>query len=459
MNYTSSLKSRRGQPANNTNTIWLPFITTSPITDTAWLLYLFPLWWILGIEQFVWSAGYFLISLKVISIQKYQIKINNALKWTALFLFFQMLSTSGIVESFRWITFIRNFNAHLAFFFIIFILINQVRSWEDIKLLLNAHVIAMLFAAIIGLLALLQLWQPQFTSLVGFFMPGWIKATSYGGAIAVRSVGQLSWFEGLNVYFRVNSFFMFATLYASALALTIPTTLFLFNISSSLFSKAIYGSIFLLFVLNIVYTTGRIAMIGCLAGGLYYMFFFSKWNKLVKLAAVFGFLIFTTAILFNDIQQLMAQLFEDFVFARGAGSFDDRSTIYRITLEQVYQRPFFGWGTERDIPDFFYPAGSHSFYLGILYRHGIFGFVSFLCLLVTLWQEITLRTKRKLVDRSLIDTRKFLQYGKWVLVAFIVNSLTDALDLDSTTMMLFGLTIGLLISAKRMLSQSLAPNV
>ena len=103
----------------------------------------------------------------------------------------------------------------------------------------------------------------------------------------------------------------------------------------------------------------------------------------------------------------------------------------------------FGWGTERDMKGMTYPLGSHSYYLGTLYKQGILGLVLFLSLLFSIWKKINIKVK---------EYNKYtwlLKYGQFVLFVYLINSFTDVLDLDATTMMFSWIIFSLLIVANR----------
>jgi O-antigen ligase len=175
--------------------------------------------------------------------------------------------------------------------------------------------------------------------------------------------------------------------------------------------------------------------------------------RLLALLAIIGtiLLVFMSAYSTSNIFSLVSKLYEDVLFARGPGSFTDRSAVYVYTLQGALERPLLGWGTERDIPNFPYPAGSHSHYLGILYKQGFIGFLVFLATLFTLWKETSVpklsRTATS-VQRTLV---KFLQFGRWTMVTALFNRASDVLDLDATTMMFLWTIFALLIQARSLI--------
>ena len=439
--------------------VTIPYIYSSPIFDIGLLLALFPLWWFLGVEQFIWTLGTFLIMLKVVAKQRQKVYVVATLKWLFFFLIVHLLSGFFIVESFRLITFVRNFGAYSAAFLVVLIITNQLKSWREVRWLLVIMTGILFLSASVSLLGILGIWRPSFTSLMGSVLPGWIRATSYGGQIAVRSLGRPSWFSGLNSYFRVNGFFMFSTMYASTLAYFLPMVFFLFSMAAKLRGKMFLALVIVLFIINLIFTTGRIAIISCLIGAAFYLVFYAGSRILVRLLALFAIvcvilILFFSAYYTSDVFEPIAQLYEDLVYARGPGSFTDRGTVYVHTIEGALQRPLLGWGTERDIPNFPYPAGSHSHYLAILYKQGIVGLLVFLGMLITLWKETTIPHLKQVAHPDQVKLLKFLKYGRWTLVTVLVNSFTDVLDLDATTMMMMWTILAMLIQARRMITSA-----
>jgi hypothetical protein len=49
---------------------------------------------------------------------------------------------------------------------------------------------------------------------------------------------------------------------------------------------------------------------------------------------------------------------------------------------------------------------------------------------------------------------RFLTYGRWIFVAVMIDSLTDVLDLDATTLTLLGVILACLTAARRLALQA-----
>ncbi len=435
---------------------------TSALTDLALLYLLLPLWWALGVEQFIWAPALVVIAAKVwllrggfrdpgsISPRKIWRSLQPAARWMAVFLLIHLISGLFIVETFRYLTFTRNLLTFAAAGMLLVIIPWIVSGWQEIRRLSYALLAVMLVAGILGLLAALEIWQPSFKSLMGYLMPEWIAQTDYGGRIAQRFMGVYNWFIGLNWYFRVKAFFIFPPLYASALVITIPLAIFLFVQSRSRSRKWLLGALIALMLFNLVYTTGRTAIAGFLAGGAFYLLSFSSWRRWLRMAVLVGAITVFILALWNF--DTTRQIAWNALFARGSGTVYSRVAIYRESIRGAIERPFFGWGTERDFidQDFAYPAGSHNLYLGVLYKQGFIGLFLWMGVLILVWRG-TAPPRDTQPDLS-GDTRalvRFLQFGRWVLIAALVNGLTESLDLDASNFAMLWLILAMLVVARR----------
>jgi O-antigen ligase len=442
----------RGQTSNHLP-LRLPFVDTSPLWDVRWLLVLLPVWWLLGMEQFIWVVGFGWAAVKSAYRRGGCLVWLSPQRWFLAFLFVYLISGLFIVESFRYITFVRNFSAYLAAFFLLLVIVNEVRSWREIKVVGQAALIAVGASALLGLFGMLHIWRPSFTSAIGQVMPAWIADTDYGARIAARSIGQWGWFLGLGRYFRLSGFFLFATSYASALVFVFPFFVFCWRRQRGL--KRLWIVFFLILLgMNLLFTTARVSFVALLGGLTYFLFYASVRRRLWRGTAVFAILLLIGGILLTvlaeswhgdgaTVIEQAQQSVDTFLRARGGGSFDDRFRVYEHTLRGVGQRPLFGWGTERDFANFPYPAGSHNEYLAILYRQGGIGFLVFLGMLWSAWRH----THPVPSDDG--NKERFLRYGRWFFVIVLINGLGTVPIVDATVYVIQWSFLALLIVAHR----------
>jgi hypothetical protein len=421
----------------------------SPVTDVGLLVALLPLWWVLGMEQFIWPLGFGLIAIRVL-LRNGTFLAVGPLKWGLAFVAVHAVSLLFIVESYRMITFGRNLGAYVAMLFLIFVITNCVEEWRHVRFLLGCLVAALTVSAVLGLVGLLSGIPLRFTSLMGHLMPHSVAATDYGGNIARRSTGHYAWFILTGDYFRVTGLFMYATLYASVIVVTLPVAFFLTGVARRTAAKIGLGLIVVVLLANLAGTTARVAAISFLVGAAYFLLFASERRILYRAGAVTALIgALLLGVITYEEWRREAQIVEAVVLARGTGSYDHRTAVYRETLAGFTERPFFGWGTERDIRGLRYPAGSHSHYLGILYKQGLVGFLLFLGLWASLWRSTRPIRDPPTDEPDLEEIGRFLRYGRWALVAVLVNATTDVLDLDATTFVFMWVIFACLIAARR----------
>jgi polysaccharide biosynthesis protein PslJ len=424
----------------------IPFVTCHPLTDVKLVILLLPLWWLLGIEQFV---GPVLLSLAVIKswIIRPYLRVTPTLAFLLLVLVTQLASMLAIDEPFRLLTFARTWGTYVAATGLLIVVSATTLTWTQVRGLLHSVVIAMTIAGAVGLAGILGWWRPEVTSVAASWLPSWIVETGYGGAIAHRQIGAVAWFAPLGNYFRVDSFFLFSTMYAAALAVTIPTAIYLVRTARG-WTRLFYVAASALLGVNLLFTTGRVAMVALVAGAAYWLV--HDRSRLVQ-ALVLSLAVSASAAvgLVGDWQGTVG----DVVYARGTGSVESRSIIYRLTLEGVVERPIFGWGTERDVADLAYPAGSHSHHLGVLFKFGVVGFVAYLALGVALWFATAPRVRRPPDGRQAgREMHAFLRYARWTLVTAALIGFTSVLDLDATVTLLLWAVLAAAIATRRLLA-------
>jgi len=353
------------------------------------------------------------------------------------------ISFFSIIEKIRYITYFRNLSTYLTAFMLLVITWNVVDKWWQIEKLLKAVIVVMLIASIVGVLGFaFEPFRIQFKSLTGYFMPNVIAKTGYGSVIAVRNIGFYNWFMGIGTYFRISSFFLYSTMFSSTLAITIPIALFLSNINKGM-RRNFYIFSVIMMGLALLFTTGRVAIIAFIVGYIMFRFILIKsFTIKISILAV-GFLLCSLFLLWLQQSGILYQIIDLLLYSRGEGSANTRMKIYIQTFNSFLERPIFGWGTERDVKGLAYPLGSHSYYLGTLYKQGIVGFSLFISIVVLIWNK--LKVKSNLDD----NFTRFLKYGQFLMLVYIMNSFTDVLDLDATTMLFLWLILSLLIVSKR----------
>ena len=419
------------------------------INELYWIILLFPLWWILGVEQFFWFLSVTCIFLQFLFFNKLKFHINLVIILFSVFLIIYGISFFAITEKMRYITYFRNISTYITSFLLLVITWNVIDRWGQIEKLLKAIIIVMVIASIMAIAAFSsEYFRLAFKSATGYILPSFISNTGYGGVIANRNVGYLNWFFGFGNYFRPSSLFLYSTMFASTLAITLPVAMFFRNISSGR-KKIFYSFVIVLLTIALICTTGRVAILSFILA--YFIFIFFKIRSMAIKTLFILFLIFISLLFLFWLHDTgILYLIIDFVLnARGEGSVNTRGKIYIETFNNFLERPFFGWGTERDIMGLAYPLGSHSYYLGTLYKQGITGFFCFMLIIYSLWKN----TKIRNIEKSNFNV--FNRYGRLIILVFIFNSFTDVMDLDATTMLFIWLLFSLLLVSKKLYIKNL----
>ncbi len=438
-------------PVTTARRLVLPFLETDPLFDVRWAILLLPVWWWLGVEQFIWPVIFGLATLKMLHLQGWRLRLNAPLRWFALFLVVIAISGLFIVEAERWLTFWRNFGAFFAGFLVLLIVSNRARTWPAIERLLDATLLAVLLSGVLGLLAVMDIWRPDFLSLAGRLLPEPVLATSYGMAVAYRTLGQFGWFVGLGVYYRLNSFFLFSNHYSSVLVYAIPFLFYKLGRCHG-WRRLLVGLGIILLLINLVYTTGRVALLSLLGGALIFVVLYTLRQRAINvlgalgLAAVIWFLAVAGTLEISSPGQpggfigRAIEAVDAFVFARGEGSYISRFGVYEATITGFLERPVFGWGTERDVEGLDLPAGSHSEYFAALYRQGLVGLLVLLLLYGSVWRTI------RPIGPPAQPAGALLRYGRWFFITALINSLLNDPNVDSATYVLLWLFVALLVA-------------
>lgn len=427
----------------------VPFLNSAPLWDLKALLLLTPFLWLLGIEQFV-APVVVLWSVLKVALRHPSFRVVGVQAAFAVLIIVMCVSAVSISEPLRYVTFARSLGMIMMGACISVILATQVRSWIDVRAVLLSVLAMMAMASALGLVAILGVFQPRFEAPIGNLLPAFIANTDYADRLINRSVGNESWFRGLGTYFRINSIFLFSTTYAAALAIIMPISLYFVRVSVGL-RRGAYLLVASLLLVNLVFTTGRMAWISLVVAGLALL-----WVRGSKLAVILKALSIASVMglaLFLLPQDVLLGPVEAAVLARGEGSVISRSQIYSHTLEEFARRPLIGWGTERDIvtiDGFPYPAGSHSMYLGFLYKHGLFGLAALIALMFMLWRETrmpALCSGAKNRSSAVV----FMQHVRWALLTASLIAITTALDLDTTLMFVTWIVVMSGMAARRVL--------
>ncbi|MBM4429820.1 MAG: O-antigen ligase family protein [Chloroflexi bacterium] len=437
-----------------------------PLIEVGYLLLLLPLWWLLGIEQFIWPVGLAVIWGKSWLAGHRRISLPRTGQWLLVFLALQLLSgLSAGLPPHLWDNLLRNWGAYAGALLLVVLLANHARKWQDIQMILNALIITMAVASFCGLLAIAGVWRPRFPSLLGGLLPETLLQTPLGSLVTWRELGATArlWIRDTGVralsfrYFRVRSFFCYAIHYASALAFSLPVLLFSCGQVQEARRRTLLQVAIVFLFLNLVATVGRMAIFASVAGAICYgLFLWERRESLRRLAlplcAVLVLIVLVVLLLGQGTAVMGAgrRLFQVVLSLRSA---EGREVSYLESWRQFLQRPILGWGTVREAAGLSLPPGSHSTYLAILYRHGILGFLAFAATLWSLWVETAPVRAEPDERRTASPPARLLRYGRWVFVVALFDGLTTVVSTDATVLTILWLIFATLIAARQLLDR------
>lgn len=343
------------------------------------LIWSIPLLWVLGGERLLFPV---LIVIATLQFGPWDGRAHRAQLWLGAFLVAYLLSFVQVSTAERYITFAWDFVIYASVFLVINNILRASVSLEDIERMLRTLVLVSLFFHALALTYFI-FGDWKFETIIGKFLPAALRNTQVGHKIAVHGVGRELYFLGLNT--RLASVFMSSMQYAAATLLVTPLALFFFIVGHGK-DKLIYGLAFIACLLGLFFSQGRTAMIITSAvipaliacSGLYGIGLLS--NRTVIFASIgLGVWFAVSAVAFLPYA---LELFDFYFVQQRTTSYEERFQVYSQSLEWIKDSPIFGYGTQVTVPNLSVPLGSHNWYLGVLFKHGILGLIPLLLFLL-----------------------------------------------------------------------------
>ncbi|WP_181242757.1 O-antigen ligase family protein [Caulobacter vibrioides] len=206
-----------------------------------------------------------------------------------------------------------------------------------------------------------------------------------GKMIAVHSVGRSLWFFGVND--RLSAIFGTSIHYGSAIMLTIPIV-FKFMSEARGTRKIAFALLLALSLYLLVYAQARTALLLTTALLIALPAAYSLANARALTPATTFMIALAGFVTFMIIGVFYADrinaLFDEYFIQARASSARERFDVYRLSFADIIERPLIGYGTQKTVDNLSIPLGSHSWYLAAIYKHGLFGFIPFLGVIISL---------------------------------------------------------------------------
>jgi len=355
-----------------------PQVSATPLRDGLRILFItMAIMWPLGFEQLfplLLLAGFFLPRR---SGGSFRMRKDIYMAGGAVFLLIYLLSGIGVFQPYRLMTFGRDFMIYATALMIMAHLRARARNTTLAEAI---GPMALLYAVICGggLIYLILPWE-GFASPGYYMLPGSASDTIMAQRALVKSLGEQLYFYGYTN--RVSSFFSSPIHFSGVLFLCMP-----FAASYARARAGRLGAIGVWLVMLIMVTAAqaRIAMVFTLIWPIAYLTLNTILNRQRTALSQFAFLLVGLTVIGGAM--ILWPMIEDalrvFFLERRSGSAQTRIAIYDATVRMISERLFLGHGTQIDLPLIDYPAGSHSTFLGLWFKHGVFGFLLMSALLV-----------------------------------------------------------------------------
>jgi len=416
------------------------------------------LWWFLGIDQFIFPFIVFILLIVYIFHRQNDYK-KIPFILVPLFLFLMVYAVSGffIAEKIRYFIYSYNLIQYISVTLLIFISVKTINKVRWAETIIWVLFMIILLTSVLGEICIISgrgMWFK--TPLYGYIPEAFKESEFLKTAFTKNFANPAAKIFGFN-YTRLQGVFIYSNSYAQALIVMIPLVFYLFC-SVNLIIKGrlkyfLRAAIFFglsLMAVNLLFTTSRSALLGILAGSLWWLLFWEKWH--LRSRKHMAIVIAAISVIAMILIPVFIVYCDEILSAR-TGSLDNRIIIYKKTIESWLERPFLGWGATREIIDVFpeagirkniAPLGSHSTYLGLLYRQGIIGLLVFLWFIAGIFHSVG-KGYRRLKAHEDIRLFRLIGFASWGLIANLVQGISNMLDLVSSSFHVTGLNIAFII--------------
>ena len=416
------------------------------------LLLLQPVLWVIGIEQPVLIIGTILVCL--VGLYKKELAGSSIPIKKLLVIFVCLHFVSGFIvvvdpEPMHYLPlYIYRMLLAVSSFSAFCIIAATVKNTKEILWVSNKIVILLLVSILISLLAILfpRYGSGEISTLMSYIMPQSVLKINFLHNWFYKSIIDRTVLFGDDIL-RCKGLFTYPNLFAISCEIAIMMSILLGITRNKLY--LVSGA---LFVITLIMSTSRAGIVSLACGIMVTtLAMFQKYVTMLFIILVgFIFLFAYSADLTREFVpvEVVMKIKEKILTAR-SDSNDARMIIYSETSKAIAERPFLGWGTYRKFPgkpDWPY-LGSHSTYLSVVFRMGIVGLLTFLCILGVVFKfnydSFVLCTNNDNVKCSAV----FLGTLSIILVHMIALDIQDDVYSSHLVWVTFGLISSLYINA------------
>jgi hypothetical protein len=404
----------------------IPFLSTSFARNVWYYALLWPVWWVLGIEQFLLSFFLLFEVGRLLIREQWRVRLNSASVIAILMAVWWIAPIFWVNREFLDI-FLKETATVWSQALILLLFWNCVRSRRDWDMAVRALTIMAIYLAVAGMIFIVGAWRGQFTSLFGGLLPqSFVDASAFFSSITYRRFGTSIVEEVGLLPIRLMSFSLsFSSLSMNCLLLS-PFMVWRIQMSRGV-RRLFYVGVLAGLVLCLFFTESRISYLAFAASiGLYVVLrlgLLRGSNRPLTIALTMAGMGVMLIVAYVAAETIVRSVLSAFVDLRPS-SWLVRLNIYVVTLRLLPEHLFAGWGVPERIPGAatVYSAGTHSSYLGVLFQHGIVGLVLYLALWLSIWKSVI----RGLGDR--LAARPLALFWIATTVAFFAFNIREVAD-------------------------------
>lgn len=432
----------------------IPFINTSFALDLQIYLSLWPLWWILGLEQLLvpffvcWEATRYLLQAK------WRFYLPRPALWALMLATWWLVPVGWVGRDYLPI-FLKETATAWSQALLLLLFWNTVRTsqawWRIVK---GLEILAM-YIALGGLIYIAGLWRGEILSLIGRLLPvGLRESSQFLANISFRTLGTVGKEWGVFPY-RVSSLAVKFSELSMISLLLIPFIGWRFR---SLRGIARFRQVLAISGLLgcLIFAESRMSYFAFGVGLCVLTLFLSGLlvgrNRFLLIATGVVALAFLVAAISFTYPEI-GQIYEVLVTNWRPGT--ARYHIYQETVRLIPEHWVAGWGVARRIPGMpsKFSAGTHSSLLGMLFQHGVVGLVLYIGLWVSIWRVILRGLKNKAIP---LAQRSFWIMSTVALLAFNIREMADSWWWDQTLTMTAWTMWGMILTAPRFFQHATA---
>lgn len=427
----------------------IPFINTPPASDLAWTLILVPLWWVLGLRFIVFHMLAVVIAAKTFFRKRalnqkmvFPAESGWLLGYAGVYLLSLAVNGENIPFS-RMLASLNNLSYWILGWVIIWIVANNISREGVLSWLRSARVLGLasgLFVIAAMACGLFVNRDLKIQSILGAVLPDNLiqiiseKAPLLHHSLSPHIVAPTLIFR--NWVPRPVGFNVYGTALAVSMLILMVLTWAGYKMTGKKRGKGIVLS---LEAAALILSFSRIAVLSFILAGAAVFLLVHHKKRAVRMGMVLFCLLLMVFIIVYSPQKIWKTASE---FRRGSTIF--RMRLYKLTFEEALKKPVLGHGHKPRPEDLPVPVGSHSMYMGVLYKTGFAGLAVFLLFWAAVFRRWRLRRRSEDGEYS----GPLWAASGTAFIGGLVWMLTEDLDAPPVAAVLFFLVVGLILAGR-----------